>query len=244
MAHRATLRTSKIESFDFPSGRVLARKYRVEARLGAGWEGEVYKVIETRTGLPRAAKLFFPQRNLKDRAVRFYARKLDHLRKCRAVIQYHNSESIRYRGQDVTCLISEFVEGELLADFVDRQPGRRLQGFEALHLLHALAAGLEQIHNVREYHGDIHTQNVLVKREGIVFDVKLVDFYHWGAPSGRHIREDVIQLIHLLHEVVGGRARYVAQPSMVKEICRGLRRDLIGRRFPSARHLREYLETG
>lgn len=97
---------------------------------------------------------------------------------------------------------------------------------------------------MREYHGDIHARNVLVKREGIVFDVKLVDFYHWGAPSARHIREDVIQLIQLLHEVVGGRERYLAQPRMVKEICRGLRRDLIGRRFPSARHLREYLETG
>lgn len=233
----------RIDAFNLREGRALAGKYRIEGLLGTGWEGEVYKVVETKTGIPRAAKIFFPQRNARDRAVTFYAKKLDRLRKCPIVIQYHHSESIRYRGLVLTCLISEFVEGELLCDFVRRQRGRRMQPFEALHLLHALAVGLEQIHAVKEYHGDLHDGNVLVKRIGIGFEVKLVDFFHLGASSTSRLRDDVIDLIRLLYDAVGGKAHYDKQPPEIKAICCGLRHGLILKKFPTVRDLRQYLES-
>jgi serine/threonine protein kinase len=234
----------KILSFDFQAGRILAGKYAIESRLGAGYEGEVYKVEELRTGIPRAAKLFFPHRNPRDRAVKFYARKLDRLRRCPIVIQYYNSETIQHKRQQVTCLISEFVEGELLDDFIVRQQGQRLKAFEALHLVYALACGLEQFHSAREYHGDIHPWNILVKRRGIFFDLKLVDLYQQeGLLKAQSIREDVISIAHLLYDSVGGPEHYWKQPAAVRNICRGLRRDLIMARFPTARHLREHLES-
>lgn len=232
-----------IQSFELKPGRRIGGKYTVEAKLGGGWEGEVYKVIEGRTGAHRAAKLFFPKRNVRDRAVTYYARKLERLRKCPIVIQYHHSETVRHRGVPITCLISEYVEGELLSSFVARQPGKRLHPYEGMHLIYALARGLEEIHKVREYHGDLHDANVLVSRVGLFFDVKLVDFYHWGAPTAAHIREDVVDLVRLLYDAVGGRRRYASQPPEIKNICRGLRRDLIGQAYPTARHLREYLES-
>jgi tRNA A-37 threonylcarbamoyl transferase component Bud32 len=238
-----TLAHAKIETFDLQPGQVLAGKYLVNAALGAGWEGEVYKVTETRTGIHRAAKLFYPQRNVRDRAVTFYAKKLERLRKCPIVIQYVHTEAIRRRGHPVTCLISEYVDGELLCDFVRRHRGRRLPSFEALHLLYAMAKGLEEIHRVREYHGDLHEGNVLVNRRGIHFEVKLLDFYHWGAATAAHIRDDVADLVRLLYDAVGGRRHYASQPDEIKAICRGLRRDLIGRSFPTAHHLRTYLES-
>lgn len=234
---------SSIETFDYREGRLLAGKYRVQARLGAGTEGEVYRVTEARTGIARAAKIFYPHRNVRDRAVRFYANKLERLRHCEIVIQYHHAESVRHRGRAVTCLISELVEGELLSNFVARQPGRRLHHFEALHLLWALTDGLHQIHAVREYHGDIHDHNILVTRDGIKFDVKLVDFHHHGRTSAYNLREDVIQLVKVFYETLGGRSRYAAQPNAVKSICCGLRSDLIGQRFPTAGHLRDHLRA-
>ena len=130
-----------------------------------------------------------------------------------------------------------------LSSFVARHPGKRLHPFEALHLTYALARGLEAIHAVREYHGDLHDTNVLVSRVGILFDVKVVDFYHWGAPTAAHRFDDVADLIRLLYDAVGGRRRYASQPPVIKNICRGLRKDLIRRAFPTARHLREHLET-
>ena len=51
-----------ISSFDFQPGRSLAKKYEVLSKLGQGWEGEVYLLRETSTGIERAAKFFFPQR--------------------------------------------------------------------------------------------------------------------------------------------------------------------------------------
>jgi tRNA A-37 threonylcarbamoyl transferase component Bud32 len=243
MPARHSRRAPRIESFDFAAGRVLASNYRVESKLGSGWEGEVYRVVERRTGVHRAAKLFFPHRNEGDRAVTFYARKLDRLKDCPIVIQYFHSERIRYRRVPITCLVSEYVEGELLTSYVQRQPGKRLHPFEAMHLLYALTRGMEQVHRHREYHGDLHAENVMVRRRGIFFDVKVVDFYHWGAPTTARMREDVFDLIKLFYDAIGGRKHYAKQPPGVKAICRGLRRDLIARSFPTAEHLRHHLET-
>lgn len=234
---------ARIEAFDLQMGRVLAGKYVVTAKLGAGWEGEVYKVVETRTGVHRAVKLFYPHRNVRDRAVTFYAKKLERLRNCSIVIQYVHTETIRSQNQRVTCLVSEYVDGEIMSSFIDRQPGKRLPPYEALHLLHALARGLEEIHRVKEYHGDLHPGNVLVNRRGVFFDLKLLDFYHWGAPRAAHLRDDVADLIRMLYDSVGGKRRYRFQPAEIKSICRGLRRDLIAKAFPTAHHLRSYLET-
>lgn len=232
-----------IRSFNLRPGRVIGGKYVVETRLGGGWEGEVYKVAEQRTGIHRAIKLFFPQRNVGDRAVTIYAKKLDRLRHCPLVIQYHHSESIRFRGQRITCLVSDFVEGALLDQFVAACPGGALGPFEALHLLHALVVGIEEIHLAGEYHGDLHEGNVMVARRGIYFDVRLVDFYHWGRTTARHRRDDVADAVRLLYEAVGGRARYRDQPPEIKAICKGLRRDLVIRAFPTAAVLRAHLES-
>lgn len=235
-------KSQNITSFDLRPGRILAQKYEIISKLGAGWEGEVFLVQEHPTGIERAIKLFFPQRNPRDRMANFYARKLHKLRHCPMVIQYHNQEIIRYRQIPITLLVSEFVEGVLLSDFLAKQPGGRLTPFQALHLLHALASGIECIHTLKEYHGDLHSENIIVQRYGLGFDLKLLDFYHWGAPKPKNIYGDVIDLVKILHEAVGGHKHYSKQPPEIKSICRGLKHSLILKNFSSAGQLREYLE--
>jgi serine/threonine protein kinase len=232
-----------IRTLELRRGRLLAGKYVVEEKLGDGWEGEVYRVVERRTGIHRAAKLFYPERNLKDRTVARYACKLDRLRACPAVIQYHHSESIRVRNARVTCLISELVEGEMLSAFVERQPGRRLQTFEALHLLHSLADCLECVHAAGEYHGDLHSDNVLVRRVGIHCHLRILDFFYRGRATREPKKEDIVDAVRLFYEALGGRKRYAQQPPEIKAICRGMNRTLILKRFPAASRLRRYLET-
>ena len=228
--------------FGITPGRILAGKYRVDRFIGSGWEGEVYLVTERLTGAPRAAKLFFPERNEKDRAAVYYARKLERLRDCPIVTQYHHAESVRLRGRPVTVLISEFVEGRLLPDYVASAPGQRLPVFEALHLLYAIASGLASMHERREYHGDLHAANVLVRRRGIHFQVKLVDLYDRGKAANWNIAEDVCDLVRIFYDAVGGRAAYAGQPPIVKSICCGLKRTLIHKRYPTAWHLCRYLD--
>ncbi len=229
-------------TFDFQEGRILARKYRVEGFLGSGWEGEVYRLSELNTGVERAAKFFYPKRNLHNRKLKFYAKKLHRLRQCRILIQYHTQEMIWNRGLPVFFLVSEFVNGELLSHFLKRQPGERLHYFQALHLLHSLAVGMEEIHEAREYHGDLHSDNIIIKSFGLGFDLKLLDFYSWGRATAENRRDDVVALIHLFYEALGGRKHYARLPEEIKDICCGLKRSLILKKFSSAGKLRIYLE--
>lgn len=235
-------RKHKIESFDFDPGRVLARKYEVLSRLGDGWEGEVFRVREIPTKIDRAAKFFFPHRNYKDRASKFYAKKLYKLRMCDVLIQYHTHETIKYRGEEITFLVSDFVEGELLSEFIRRQPGKRLSPFEALHLLHSIATGIECIHRQGDYHGDLHDENIIINRYGLGFNVRLLDLFHWGPPSRTNIHDDVCDLIRLFYDVLGGAKYYSKQSMVVKNICCGLKRTLVLKKFRTAGQLREYLE--
>jgi serine/threonine protein kinase len=232
-----------LDSFDLKPGRILARKYEVISQLGAGWEGEVFLIRELATGIERTAKLFFPQRNPRDKAVKFYAKKLHKLRHCPIVIQYGAQEQITVKGLAVTILISEYVEGDLLSQFVARQPGKRLQPFVALHVLHALACGMECVHAIGEYHGDLHSDNVILQRYGLEFDMKLVDLFQSTKSKREAIQSDTVDLIHIFYEILGGAKFYARQPASVKAICNGLKRSLILKKFRSASQLRRYLET-
>lgn len=234
---------ARITSFGFEPGQRIGDKYRVEAFLGGGLQGEVYRVKERHTRVRRAAKFFFPQQNRRNRTARNYAQRLDRLRDCPVVVRYHHAESLLVDDIEVTCLLSEYVEGVLLSDFIAAQPGRRLPPFRALHVLYPLVCGLEQIHKRREYHGDIHAWNILVRPQGIFFGIKLIDFYNLGRPTAGHRREDIVDAVRLLCTMLGGRKRYARQPPAIKAICRGMRRDLILKAFPTATHLRLHLET-
>lgn len=230
-------------SFDLQPGRILARKYEVIDLLGAGYEGEVYLVREIATDIERTAKIFFPQRNIKDKAALFYAKKLHKLHHCPVTIQYSSQEVITVRSQNVTMLLSEYVDGELLSQFVKRQVGKRLAPFSALHLLHALASGMECIHNMGEYHGDLHMDNVIVQRFGLRFELKLVDMFNFGSPKKENIHDDTVDLINIFHTALGGKAYYSQLPAEIKAICCGLKRSLILKKFRNATQLRQYIET-
>lgn len=232
---------TRIDAFDFPPGRMITSKYRVIEPLGEGYEGEVYKIEEVSTGITRAAKAFYPHRNVKGKAIRLLARKLHKLRDCPILIQYHNQETITVRRTPISVMISEYIEGEPLTDFLARQRGKYLSPFQACHLLFALVDGVKDIHQHREYHGDLHTSNIIVHRFGLGFTLKLIDFYHWDTPKKENIREDIVDMVKVFYDALGGAKRYSRQPESVKYICCGLKRSLILKKFPTAMALREHL---
>lgn len=231
-----------MDSFDLDSGRKIASKYEVLSLLGAGWEGEVYKIRELRTGIERTAKLFFPQRNTGNKTAKYYAQKLHKLAQVPILIQYHTEETLTVRRTPITALISEYVEGEMLTEFLKKFPGGRMHPYPALHLLYALTCGIEEIHLLGETHGDLHTDNIIVNRFGLEFEVKLLDLFNGSIPK-REIRQtDICELIRVFYDCLGGAKRYARLPRTVKEICCGLKRSLILERFRTATHLREHLE--
>jgi len=234
---------NRISSFRFKPGIILLDKYEILSKLGSGWESEVYLVREKCVGVDRAAKFFFPQRNQRNRNMRFYARKLHKLRDCPILIQYHTQEKLDYNGVTLPFMVSEYVEGDLLSRFRKSLPGRRFTPFEGMHLLYALASGMEKVHQAHEYHGDLHDDNIIVRRRGLTYDLKLVDLYNWGTPSAENTKDDVCDMVRIFYDAVGGARHYSRQPQYVKNICCGLKRSLIIKKFRTAGHLRRYLET-
>src|SRR5258707_6573458 len=98
----------KPRRFDFPAGKSVAGKYLIERPLGSGWEGEVYAIIERNTGIRRAAKFYYPHRDPTGKAAIAYARKLDALRHCPILMQYHHQEVAYVKTKKVTAVISQF----------------------------------------------------------------------------------------------------------------------------------------
>ena len=237
------VRAGKVKRFDFPPGRSVAGKYVIERPLGSGWEGEVYAIVERNTGIRRAAKFYYPNRDPVGKAAISYARKLDALRHCPILMQYHHQEIAYVERRKVMVVISELVEGRKLSEFLQMQPDKRLSAFEAMHVLYVLAKGITPIHNRGEYHGDIHDDNIMIRRQGIGFELKLLDFFDLGRPTKSKIHKDVLNLIQVFHSLVGGRDHYANQPRVIKEIIRGLKDTLILARFQSAADIQSHLES-
>lgn len=232
-----------ITSFEFPELKVINGKYRIISKLGGGWEGEVYKVEEISTGIIRAAKFFYPIRNKNNINAKRYATKLHKLRSCSILIQYVTQEIMMFKGERVTYLISDFVEGETLTNFLKNFRGNKLSPYQALHLLHALVRGLEKVHAFREYHGDLHSDNVIIERYGLGFKVKVLDLFHYGTPKSQDFKDDIADVIRLFYDVLGGQKTYKTMPDEVKEIVCGLKKSLIWSRFRNMSQLRIHLEN-
>ncbi|MBN2497203.1 MAG: protein kinase [Deltaproteobacteria bacterium] len=229
--------------FDMPPGRTLGSRYQVLDLLGFGWEGEVYKVVERHTGIERAAKLFYPHRSQRGRALLNYARKLNKLKDVPVIIQYHHRDVTRFRGQQIEFMVSEYVDGEQLSTLLDRQAGHRFTSFEALHILYAICEGIAPIHIMGEYHGDLHTDNVVIRRKGIGFGVKLLDFFDFGRPSKAKIHSDVLQLIDILYELVGAERWYARCGPEIRQLVCGRKHSLILRKFQTAGQLKNAIQN-
>lgn len=229
--------------FDFEHGRKLLGRYQVISKLGSGYEGEVYKVEENLTKKMRAIKLYYPERNVKFKISTRYAQKLDKLNSSQIVMNYHSHETILFKGHKIACIVSEFIEGEMLGSFVNKQRGNRLGVFPALHLLHSLAKGLEVIHMSGEYHGDLHTENVMIRKFALEFDIKILDFHHWGDSVKDNRDEDIIKTIRIFYDILGGAKQYPKHPDSIKYIICGLKRSLILKRFKTIGQLRTHLQT-
>lgn len=228
----------------FKPGHIINKKYEILEEMGVGYEGRVYRVSETQTGIERTIKFFYPERNPSNKTVKAVAKKLHRMRQSAILIQYHTQDTTTLPdGTEVTFLVSEFVEGVLLSDLIKSQPGQRLHPYQALHLLYALVKGLEKIHQLGEYHADIHTDNILVESVGLNFNLKLLDPFHWvGATKNDGQKDDITNCIEVFYECLGGKEKYASQPQIIKDICLGLKKPFILRKFKSMSKLRQYLE--
>jgi serine/threonine protein kinase/Tol biopolymer transport system component len=141
--------------------------YRIEALLGAGGMGEVYRATDTRLNRPVAIKFLFSEVGSISARRRFQqeARAASSLNHPNILTVYEAGEE---EGRQY--LVTEFVEGGTLREWALRTKPTRKQLIE---LLAGAADGLAAAHDAGILHRDVKPDNILIGKSG---HAKLADF--------------------------------------------------------------------
>ena len=138
--------------------------YVVEALLGAGGMGEVYRARDTRLGRTVALKILLHTTD--DFRQRFQ-------REARSVASLNHPNICTLfdtgRHEDTDYLVMEHLEGQTLYDRLRKGP---LGVDEAISIAIQIAAALATAHEAGVIHRDLKPGNVMLTRTGI----KLLDF--------------------------------------------------------------------
>ncbi len=148
-------------------GTMLAH-FRIEALLGKGGMGEVYRATDVALDRPVALKVL-PASVGEDASRR---ERLFREARAQARLQHPNVCHVYYVGQEagVVFFAMELVPGETLAERVARGP---LPAGEAVELIRQAALGLREAWRLGFTHRDVKPSNLMLDREG---RVKVVDF--------------------------------------------------------------------
>ncbi len=154
-------------------GSVLDGRYRIDAILGAGGMGRVYRAEHTGIGRPVAIKVLHSDLNRNREAAQRFQReaiasgRLDH----------PNIVNVSDFGivDDGPCyLVMEVLEGESLGTRLERD--KRIPWREALQILRGVLAGLRHAHERGVVHRDIKPDNVFLTHKDGELVVKILDF--------------------------------------------------------------------
>ena len=146
--------------------------YHLQALLGAGGMGEVYRAHDTRLGRDVAIKILPPAfTSDPDRLARFE-------REARVLASLNHPNIGAIYGFEDGGLVLELVEGETLAERVQRGP---VPVAEALTLARQIADALEAAHEKGIIHRDLKPANIKVTPAGTV---KVLDFGLAKAVAG------------------------------------------------------------
>jgi eukaryotic-like serine/threonine-protein kinase len=148
-------------------GRRIAH-FRIEAKLGEGGMGIVYRAFDEKLRRPVALKVL-PEKQTADEEAR---KRLLREARAAAAVTHPNLVGVYDVGEEEghVFVAMELIEGETLRDRLERGP---LRVPEALGIAAKIAAGLERIHEAGIVHRDLKPDNVMLTRQG---QVKILDF--------------------------------------------------------------------
>lgn len=160
-------------------GDCLAERFEIVRLIGAGGMGEVYEAHDRKLGEQVALKVLRPElvHDAKSRERFKYeilnGRKVTHPNICRI----HDLAADYQTDRPFLAFTMELIEGETLAAYLARQPGKRISTAQALPLATQMVAGLEALHGKSIVHRDFKPGNVILAGEtnGIP-QVRITDF--------------------------------------------------------------------
>jgi serine/threonine protein kinase len=155
-------------------GEVLAGKYRLEALLGSGGMGDVYRAVNELVGRAVAIKLLRPEHAENSQVVERF------MREARAanLVRHENVVDVIDVGQDdkgSPFIVQELLDGEDLMAFA-RRMGGKIPLEETIDLLCPVIDAVAEAHAQGVVHRDIKPENVFLVKKGIARVPKLLDF--------------------------------------------------------------------
>jgi eukaryotic-like serine/threonine-protein kinase len=155
-----------LDTFEIREGTVLADRYRVIERLGVGGMATVYLAEDEVLGRRVAVK-----RMRSDTSGSADTERFRREARLGASLSHPNVVTVfdTLAGEDGVLIVMEYVEGETLAEEIDRG---RIEPERAIAILGALASALDHAHALGIIHRDVKPGNVLISPEG---GVKLAD---------------------------------------------------------------------
>lgn len=155
-------------------GTILLEQFRIDAQIGTGGMGTVYRAHQTTVGRNVAIKVLRQELARDEQAVLRFEREarlaiaLDHPNLVRVFLSGRLADGRLY-------IVMELLEGRSLAEELEERGPPSLG--RAVILLMKLCAGLGAVHAAGVVHRDIKPENVYLVRRGRDEDfVKLVDF--------------------------------------------------------------------
>jgi serine/threonine protein kinase len=165
--------STQSDSANAPGGRVIEGKYRLDAHIGAGGMGTVYRATRLLIGDAVALKILHPELVSDEQAAERFRREAQ----AAARLKHTNAVSVYDFGitQDgLVYLVMELVEGESLRDMIKRQGPLPLAA--AVEITRQVCAALDEAHGRNIVHRDIKPDNIIVNTTPKGLRVKVLDF--------------------------------------------------------------------
>jgi serine/threonine protein kinase len=158
-------------------GQVLRGRYVLQARLGTGGKGSVFKALDRfRTTLPDTHQ--YVALKILNSAGDCSEQTLANLRlefHCGQVLSHRNVVNVYEldRDGDVVFFTMELLDGEPLNNVIERLHPAAMRRSQAWQLIQQLGAGLAHAHERGVVHGDLKPRNIFITREG---ELRILDF--------------------------------------------------------------------
>jgi serine/threonine protein kinase len=158
-------------------GQVLRGRYVLQARLGTGGSGAVFKALDRfRATLPVAQR--FVALKILHAEADCSERSLANLRlefHCGQLLSHPNIVNVYEldRDGDLVFFTMELLEGEPLSRLIERLRPAAMRKSHAWQLIQQLGAGLAHAHEHGVVHGDLKPENIFITRRG---ELRILDF--------------------------------------------------------------------